>query len=259
VHPAWATLRVVTARYTFGDDDLAAQRLALVAGVYEPTSRALLARAVPAGCDTVVDLGCGPGYTTRLVAEVCRPRRTIGIDGSPSFVHAARALTDEPGIEYAVHDATARPLPGAPVDAVHARLLLAHLPDPRAVVDGWCTQVRPGGVVVLDEVEAMHVPAGVLRDYETLVVRVVASGGAAMYAGPLIEPFGGRCVEIVVDGSVAARMYRLNLVAWGDGAVERGLVGAADLQRIAAGLDDLTARPGTATVRWVMRQVVLSG
>jgi hypothetical protein len=47
-------------RYTFGDGDLAAQRLALVASVYEDSSRALLASAVPAGCDTVVDLGCGP-------------------------------------------------------------------------------------------------------------------------------------------------------------------------------------------------------
>jgi trans-aconitate 2-methyltransferase len=251
---------VPEARYTFGDGDLAAQRLALVASVYDESSRALLAAAVPAGCDTAIDLGCGPGYTTRLLAEVCRPRRTIGLDSSASFVDLARRLTGESGVElaveFAVHDATALPFPVSPVDVVHARLLLAHLPDPLGVVEGWRSQLRPGGVVVLDEVEAMDVPPGVLADYEALVVAVVASGGGAMYAGPLIEPLGGRCVEIVVDGAVAARMYGLNLVTWRGDALARGLATAAELDRVAAGLDDLARRPGTTAVRWVMRQVV---
>lgn len=247
----------VAARYAFGDGDLAAERLALVASVYQDSSRALLASAVPAGCDTVVDLGCGPGYTTRLVAEVSRPRRTIGLDSSASFVELARSLTADPHVEFAVHDATALPFPASPVDAVHARLLLAHLPDPLAVVDGWRTQLRPGGVVVLDEVEAMQVPPGVLSDYEALVVAVVASGGGAMYAGPLIESLGGRRVEVVVDGAVAARMYGLNLVTWRDDAIARGLATAGELDRVAAGLEDLATRPGATAVRWVMRQVVV--
>jgi trans-aconitate 2-methyltransferase len=265
--PGSGNLRAVSGvRYTFGDGDLAARRLALVASVYEGSSRALLASAVPAGAGTVVDLGCGPGYTTRLVAEVCRPRRTIGLDSSATFVELARRLTAEAGergvelaVEFAVHDATELPFPASPVDAVHARLLLAHLPDPLGVVEGWRSQLRPGGVVVLDEVEAMHVPPGVLRDYEALVVAVVASGGGAMYAGPLIEPLGGRCVQIVVDGAVAARMYGLNLVTWRDDAVDRGLATAAELDRVAAGLHDLAGRPGTTAVRWVMRQVVVEG
>jgi SAM-dependent methyltransferase len=257
----------VAVRYTFGDGDLAAQRLALVASVYERSSRALLASAVPAGAGTVVDLGCGPGYTTRLVAEVCRPRRTIGLDSSASFVELARGLTAqaeveravESAVEFAVHDATSLPFPVSPVDAVHARLLLAHLPDPLGVVEGWRSQLRPGGVIVLDEVEEMHVPPGVLSDYEALVVAVVASGGGAMYAGPLIEPLGGRCVEVVIDGAVAARMYGLNLVTWRDDAIARGLAAAAELDRVATGLHDLASRPGTTAVRWVMRQVVVEG
>jgi trans-aconitate 2-methyltransferase len=247
----------VSGRYTFGDGDLPARRLALVAEVYEPTSRALLASAVPSGCDTVLDLGCGPGHTTRLVAEVCRPRRAVGADSSAAFVEAARALTAGPGVEFVVHDATARPLPGAPVDAVHARLLLSHLPDPLGVVAGWRTQVRPGGVVVVDEVEAMHVPPGVLADYEALVVALVASGGGDMYAGSRLAPLGGRCVEVPVDAARAAAMYRLNLRAWRDDAVARGLATTAELDRVAAGLDDRAGRPGDATVVWEMRQLVL--
>ena len=145
----------MSGRYTFGDGDLAADRLALVAAVFEPTSRALLIRAdavVAGGADGVgraVDLGCGPGHTTRLVAAVCRARATLGLDASERFVATARSLTDDPAVTYAVHDVTRAPLPGGPADLVHARLLLAHLPGPLDVVELWRSCLRPGGVLVL--------------------------------------------------------------------------------------------------------------
>ena len=248
----------VSARYTFGDSELAARRLAAVAGVFEATSRTLLASSMPGGAAIALDLGCGPGYTTRLLAQVSRPRRVLGLDSSARFVDLARALTDEPGVAFAVHDATAIPLPEAPVDGLYARLLLAHLRDPLARVEDWITQLRPGGVLVLDEVEAIEAPPGVLRDYETLVASLVAAEGGSMYAGPLLAPLGGRCVEVHVDTAVAAGMYAMNLATWGDDARRRGLAGSADLDRIGEGLAALRARSGAGSVRWVLRQIVLT-
>ena len=155
--------------YTFGDGDLAARRLGLVAEAFEAPSRELLALASPDEVDSALDLGCGPGHTTRLLAATCRPRRTLGLDGSADFVRTAGRLTDDPTVRFAVHDVTALPLPGAPVDLVYARLLLAHLPDPPALAERWRTQLRPGGALVLDEVEAIAPPPGVLREYLDLV------------------------------------------------------------------------------------------
>ena len=174
------------------------------------------------------------------------------------FVDLARGLTDEPGVSFAVHDVTATPLPDAPVDAIYARLLLAHLRDPVARVEGWMTQLRPGGVLVLDEVEAIEAPAGVLRDYESLVASLVAAEGGSMYAGPLLAPLGGKCVEVRVDIAVAARMYAMNLATWHYDVRQRGLAGPADLDRIGEGLAALRARPGAGSVRWVLRQIALT-
>jgi trans-aconitate 2-methyltransferase len=248
----------MSAHYTFGDTDLAVRRLALVAQVFARTSRSLLASAVDGSPGTAVDLGCGPGYSTRLIAEVCRPGRTLGLDSSERHVALARSLTDDPSLTFACHDAMVAPLPGAPADLVYARLLLAHLPDPLGLVAQWRRQLGPDGILVLDEVEAIEAPPGALRHYESLVVALVATGGGAMYAGPILAALGGTCVEALVDQAVAARMYGMNLATWRDDALERGLVGAADLDWLTAELAALETRPGERSVRWVLRQVVLA-
>jgi len=248
----------VAGKYTFGDSDLAAERMALVAQVFEPSSRALLARAVPAGTGIALDLGCGPGHTTRMVADVSRPRRTLGVDGSERYVELARATTSDPTVGFVHHDVTALPLPEAPVDVVYARLLLAHLPDPPGLVERWSSQVRDGGVVVVDEVESIEAPPGVLREYEDLVVALVAAEGGPMYAGPLLAPLGGECVEVMVDAGVASRMYGMNLATWRDRALGLGLAGPADLDRVAAGLERVAdGRDDLDPVRWVLRQLVV--
>jgi SAM-dependent methyltransferase len=267
-----ARLGGVATRYTFGDSDLAVRRMDLVAEVFEPTSRTLLAGAVPAGAGLALDLGCGPGHTTRLLAAVARPRRTLGIDGSARYLARARATTADGSVHYVRHDVTALPLPGAPTDAIYARLVLAHLPDPLGLAGRWRSQLRPGGVLVLDEVEDIDPPAGVLRDYEQLVVAVVAAEGGTMYAGRLLAPLGGRCVEVDVDAALAARIFGLNLATWRDDALARGLADAGHLDDVARRLAELADRSvhdrsaheraggnsgaGGAAVRWVLRHVV---
>jgi len=251
----------MTGRYTFGDTDLAAERLALVAEIFDPISRDFLDRAVPAGADLALDLGCGPGFTTRLLAEVGGARRTVGLDRSAHFVELARERHGSDRVGFAVHDVTAVPLPGAPADVVHARLLLAHLPDPRGLVDRWRAQLRPGGVLVLDEIESMTTPPGPLRRYEDLVVALVAAEGGTMCAGPLLAGpggLGGRCPEVDVDAGRAARMYGMNLATWRHEARRRGLAVDAELDRLAADLADLAEHPTDDVVHWVLRQIAVT-
>jgi trans-aconitate 2-methyltransferase len=77
--------------YAFGDSGPAARRLGLLADLFEPPSRAFLARVAGDPVDLAVDLGCGPGHSTRLVASVVGARRTLGLDQSGSFVGRAEA------------------------------------------------------------------------------------------------------------------------------------------------------------------------
>jgi trans-aconitate methyltransferase len=115
--------------YAFGDTAPAARRLGLLADVFEQTSRAFLTRVAGRSPRLAVDLGCGPGHTTRLLAAVLWPRRTIGLDQSASFVTLAAAGAP-PEVEFAVHDVTVVPFPCRPADLVFCRFLLSHLADP---------------------------------------------------------------------------------------------------------------------------------
>ncbi|MBV8692166.1 MAG: class I SAM-dependent methyltransferase [Actinobacteria bacterium] len=258
--------------YTFGDSDLAAERLALVAEVFDAPSRRFLGEARAALTESpslAVDLGCGPGRTTRLVAELTGAARTVGIDASASFLAEATRLSGGDGIEFVEHDVTSVPFPVGPADLVYCRLLLAHLPEPAAIVDRWMTQVRPGGVLAVDEVEFIDTPHPVLARYEELVVALVASRGALMYAGPVIDamPDGDgwqreatTLIEHLVPVALAARMYGMNFRTWRDDPAITANCSQEDLDQLAADLAELAApeaHGGDPPVRWGLRQALI--
>jgi trans-aconitate methyltransferase len=71
-----------TYSYSFGDTPTAAQRLAVMARVFEPEMRTFLGTCAHLRPELAIDLGCGPGFTTRLLAETLQARRTVGLDVS---------------------------------------------------------------------------------------------------------------------------------------------------------------------------------
>jgi len=241
-------------RYTFGDDEPAVQRLALVAEAYETVSRALLERHVPPGAPVVVDAGCGPGFSTELIARACRPRRLIGLDASEAFLRSARQRV--PAAEFVAHDVTAVPFPTPPVDVMYARLVLAHLGDPPAILDRWRQQLGPGGILVSEELEGIEAPAGPLRDYDDLSSAIVRAGGGVMCAGPLLADLGGRCLPVVAPAALAARIYSFNVRLWRE-RDDTG-IGNDELARLEQALADVAQSDDHQTVAWIVRQTVLS-
>ena len=129
--------------YTYGEGDSEADRLVLVAELFGGTSGSFLSEAAGFRLRLALDLGCGPGHTTRLVDQVLRPDRVVGVDRSASLLSKARATSREE-ISFVAHDVTRMPLPhGGEADLVYARLLLSHLPDPEGAVKDWLAQLAP--------------------------------------------------------------------------------------------------------------------
>jgi SAM-dependent methyltransferase len=206
------------------------------------------------GAPVVVDAGCGPGFSTELIARACRPRVLIGMDASDAFLRSARERV--PGAEFVAHDVTEVPFPTPPADVIYARLVLAHLGDPAAILDRWRRHLAPGGVVVSEELEDIEAPPGPLRAYDDLSSAMVRRGGGVMCAGPLLAHLGGRCVPVVASGALAARIYSFNVRLWR----EQGGTGVPDddLARLELALADVARTHDDQTVAWIVRQTLLS-
>ena len=249
-------------RYAFGDSELARRRMDVVADVFAGPSTEFVRQQVTYSPRLALDLGCGPGNTTRLLADVTRAALVVGLDTSEAFLRAAVRDTPSSAVAYACHDART-PFPTRSPDLVYARLILAHLPDPPAVATAWARQLRPGGLLLLDEVEWISTDHPVLALYETVVVGLVGARGAPMYAGPLISelsgedwgPISDRTVRVDVATADAARMYSMNLAVWRDDPYVVNTYERSAIDDLAAGLDDLTRSSAAGEITWGLRQV----
>ena len=262
--------------YAFRDGGPAARRLEMVARIFDTPSRKFVASAtagLPGAPAVAVDLGCGPGHTTRILAETAGALHTIGLDGSEHFLELARADAP-PAVEFLRHDLSQPHWPsgdgagpGALPDVAYGRLVLAHLSDPVAVALAWLGELKPGGLLLLDELEWIRTDVPVLEHYLDLVTELVAAHGSAMIAGPFIAelepaPAGRRLASDVREWPVsvtqAAEMFSLNLSIWRDDPLVPRLVASSnELDSLAKQLAGVAQNGVPGRIVWGMRQVVL--
>lgn len=104
----------------------------------------LLARVGAQGPARVVDLGCGPGNLTRLLADRWPDADVLGLDSSPQMIAKARAA--EPGIAFEVADLRDWAAGDEePVDVLVSNATLQWLPDHLDLLPRLVSRVRPGG------------------------------------------------------------------------------------------------------------------
>ena len=144
--------------YVLGHDDGELQRLIAQSEFFGRLTRQLWREAGLATGMTVLDVGCGAGDTTLLAAQLVGPSgRVIGIDRSAQGLALARRRAEAAGlanVEFREADAIELVL-DEPVDALVGRLVLMYFPDPALALRRLARHVRPGGLVVLQEIDTL--------------------------------------------------------------------------------------------------------
>lgn len=100
----------------------------------------------------VLDIGCGDGWTGRMVAP--RARRYTGIDLSPKLIDAARARLRAYDVELLVGDMHALPFDDASFDQVVLFHALTYAEEPGLVLREAARVTRPGGCVAVLTLDA---------------------------------------------------------------------------------------------------------
>ncbi len=103
----------------------------------------LLARVGADAPATVVDLGCGPGNLTAMLARRWPGAAVVGLDSSPEMIERAQAA-QHPGVRFAVADLREWRSP-RPVHVLLSNATLQWVPEHLDLLPDLVAQVAPGG------------------------------------------------------------------------------------------------------------------
>ena len=127
----------------------------------------LLARVATEGVASVVDLGCGPGNSTELLAERFPQAGILGIDLSEDMLAAARARL--PTVEFRNEDIAAWKS-DVPVDVIFANASLQWVPDHETLFPALVAGLSKGGTLAVQMPDNLDEPTHKL-------MRLVANEG----------------------------------------------------------------------------------
>jgi trans-aconitate 2-methyltransferase len=118
--------------------------------------RDLLAAVPVAGARSVVDIGCGPGNSTEVLAARFPGAAIAGFDSSPDMIAAARKRLPE--VRFELSDIGAWQDPG-PFDVILANAVLQWVPDHAALFPALIAKLAPGGSLAVQMPDNLEEPA----------------------------------------------------------------------------------------------------
>ncbi len=147
------------------------------------------------------------------------------------------------------------------------RFVLTHLQDPKSAIELWISQLRPGGILIVEEVESIESDIPEFVTYLEILQSMLAHQGNSLYVGAqigTITEFGNAQLKsndvayLGVSPSRAARMFQMNLSTIRKSEFVRGRIGSEPLERLDQDLLELIrVGSGNPAVRWGLRQMAL--
>jgi ubiquinone/menaquinone biosynthesis C-methylase UbiE len=241
-------------RYALDNDHpQAVQHHALLAELFDGISAEHVQGLLDLRGKRCLEVGAGGGeFAAWLARHAGKEGRVVATDIKPHTVTARH-----PRLAVIEHDLTTEPLPGDGWDLIHARLVLAHLPEREEILDRLVAALASGGVLLVEDFDirrdmVLHAPdleaAGLYAAFQrTLSLNVFAAAGtdrtwarrahSALLEAGLVEVQTTGRWEAWTGGSPGARFVSGVIDQVGDRLLAAGLT-ERDLERARALLAD---------------------
>jgi SAM-dependent methyltransferase len=132
------------------------ERLRILSRVMSPTTLEFLSRMTLAPDASCLDVGCGGGDVTFALSRMVPQGHVTGIDFDGSKVLLAQQEAENLGIknvDFRAEDVTERPQTDKLYDFIYVRFVLTHLRDPGAALVRFFGQLKPGGLLAVEDID----------------------------------------------------------------------------------------------------------
>jgi SAM-dependent methyltransferase len=208
-----------------------------------------------------LEIGCGGGDVARDLAGMVAPSgRVLATDIDDVQLDIARDESRAiPNLDYRRSDIT-QEIPEGPFDLVHARFVLTHIADPAAALGRVKSALKPGGALVLEDIDFRghfafpDCPA--LDRYVALYTEIVCRKGGDANIGPRLPGlvasagFSDIRMNVIHPAGVEGEVKLMTPVTMENIAgavVSAGLASQNEVKNIADALYAFARTPGTVS------------
>lgn len=237
------------------------ERLRILSRVMSPTTLALLERIPITTAASCLDVGCGGGDVTFALSRMVPQGHVTGIDFDGSKILLAQQEAKSIGIEnvdFRVEDVTAPPLTDDRYDLIYVRFVLTHLRDPRAALVRFYGQLKPGGILAVEDIDfgghVCYPPSTAFDRYVELYSQSARARGCDPCIGPRLPSlvhsagFSDVNVGIVQPSGISGEVKLIAAITFdaiADAALKSGLETSGNLKATSDALYEFSQQQGS--------------
>jgi ubiquinone/menaquinone biosynthesis C-methylase UbiE len=245
------------------------ERLELQASVWAADAAIMLDRIGVKEGWRCLDIGCGPGGITGMLAErVGRSGRVLGLDKDADFLAYARNRAPD-NVEFQQGDGFQTGLPADSFDLVHMRFVASTAGDPDRLLREAVRLARPGGIVAFEEPDAgtynCYPPHPAWDRLKAAMIEIFNRSGGDVYLAkrlyPVARQLGLEDVEYrpvfhgVRSSDPAAQLMPSTMESLRGPVLQLGLLSETELSTLLLECREHLRNPDTVSTLYTVAQV----